>query len=212
MLHSTKSTNAQSQSRPRKTTAKNRRSTMEDKNKYKTSTMIEKFQIARAKFIEKLQGEYGAENVQQLFFQTSETFGTSSNSNRSMFFIARSLFLDKTLSWERTKHKIARKILMAQIQEAPQRFVWATAGHSSAAGHGNLFNESYTIVLQQGSNNLMEAVGLDFLARPYAMGSTYQGFELSSCQKEIYGLDVDILSSDFGMSVVSVMDRYRLFT
>ena len=23
-------------------------------------------------------------------------------------------------------------------------FVWATGGHSSAAGHGNLFNESYT--------------------------------------------------------------------
>ena len=44
-------------------------------------------------------------------------------------------------------------------------FIWATGGHSSAAGHGNLYNESYTAVMERGVVDVFDAVGIEFIGR-----------------------------------------------
>ena len=164
-----------------------------NKNKnYHTSKLSEKFQVAKAKFMEKLTEDYGPENVPHLFQTTTEEGDAVS--------IARRVFEGTSTSWSRMKRKVAMKILQAQIQEEHQPFVWATGGHSAAAGHGNLFNESYTAILELGSLPIFEAVGMNFSARNYAMGGTSSGMEIASCVKEVFGVDFDVLSWDYGMT------------
>jgi hypothetical protein len=53
-----------------------------------------------------------------------------------------------------------------------ERYVWATGGHSAAAAHGNLFNESYTAHIERNLQPLFASLGIDFEARNYAMGGT----------------------------------------
>lgn len=48
-------------------------------------------------------------------------------------------------------------------------FVWASGGHSAAAGHGNLYAESYTAYLQRIGQPIFDAVGMDLEGRNYAM-------------------------------------------
>ena len=159
---------------------------------YQTSSLLEKFQMARAKFMEKLDEDYGSENVRKIFQTKTVAGGTVP--------VTHDIFNGTSESWSRMRRKVAMKILKAQIQQKPEPFVWATGGHSAAAAHGNLLDESYTAVLEKGSHPIFEAVGLDFTARNYAMGGTSCGMEIASCVKEVFGSDIDVLSWDYGMT------------
>jgi hypothetical protein len=79
-------------------------------------------------------------------------------------------------------------------------YVWATGGHSSAAGHGNLFNESYTAVLGRDARIVFQAIGIHFEDRNYAMGGTSSASEISMCWEQVFGKDVDFFSWDYGMT------------
>jgi hypothetical protein len=81
-----------------------------------------------------------------------------------------------------------------------EKYVWATGGHSSAAGHGNLFNESYTAFLERDLADVFGAVGIEFIGRNHAMGGTTSGSEIAMCFEQIFGSDVDFFSWDFGMT------------
>ena len=70
-------------------------------------------------------------------------------------------------------------------------------GDSGAAGHGNFFGEQYTMVLQRQATDVLAAVGLNFVARPFAMHSSTSAPELATCVREIYGSDVDMITWDF---------------
>ena len=52
------------------------------------------------------------------------------------------------------------------------KFVWAAGGHSASAGHGNLFNESYTAYLDYFITPIFKSIGIEFVPRNYAMGGT----------------------------------------
>lgn len=80
------------------------------------------------------------------------------------------------------------------------KYVWATGGHSAAAGHGNLFNESYTAVMESDLKDVFASIGISFEGRNYAMGGTTSAAEISMCWKEIFGEDVDFFSWDYGMT------------
>lgn len=69
-----------------------------------------------------------------------------------------------------------------------------------AAGHGNLYNESYTAYMERLVQPVFRSVGINFLARNYAMGDEPSVPELSSCFDEIYGTDNDFVSWDFGIT------------
>mmetsp|Transcript_6249 Transcript_6249/g.9013 ORF Transcript_6249/g.9013 Transcript_6249/m.9013 type:complete len:662 (-) Transcript_6249:72-2057(-) len=79
----------------------------------------------------------------------------------------------------------------------PNNFVWATAGDSIAAGHGNMFNQSYTAMLEDTVGAAFASVGINFVTRNYGMSFYSSGPELALCMEAIYGKDVDLLSWDF---------------
>ena len=76
-------------------------------------------------------------------------------------------------------------------------FIWATGGDSGAAGHGNLFKQSYTKVMEDTVKGAFKAIGIDFQGRNYGMGGYSSGPELALCMEAIYGTDLDILVWDF---------------
>jgi hypothetical protein len=107
-----------------------------------------------------------------------------------------------TLSWTRFRRKLIMKLLQTTMtdQNVMVPLVWATGGHSATAGHGNFYNESYTAYLGQAAKSVFRAVGIQFVARGYAMGGTAAAPEIALCAKEIFGADIDVLVWDFGMT------------
>jgi hypothetical protein len=87
-----------------------------------------------------------------------------------------------------------------ELPSSYSTFVWSTGGHSAAAGHGNLYNESYTAYMEGAVKDVFAAVGVDFQGRNYAMGGMSSGPELGMCQEAVYGIDADVISWDFGMT------------
>ena len=48
-----------------------------------------------------------------------------------------------------------------------ENYIWATGGHSASAGHGNLFNESYTAFMERDLKDVFGSIGIDFQGRKY---------------------------------------------
>ncbi|KAI2500380.1 hypothetical protein MHU86_14123 [Fragilaria crotonensis] len=86
------------------------------------------------------------------------------------------------------------------VERFMSSFVWSTAGHSAAAGHGNLHNESYTAFLEHVAKPVFDAIGIEFQGRNYAMGGMKSAPLLALCNEAIFGTDADVLSWDFGMT------------
>jgi hypothetical protein len=91
-------------------------------------------------------------------------------------------------------------VVLPEIPSHYERFVWSTGGHSAAAGHGNLYNESYTAFLERGIRNVFTSIGMDFVGRNYAMGGMDSAPNLALCNEAVYGTDADVISWDFGMT------------
>ena len=102
------------------------------------------------------------------------------------------------VSRTRLENRILMKIL--SIHPEDKVFRWMTAGHSAAAGHGNLYDQSYTHSIASTASDIFSSVGLSFSSENFAMGGQSSAPELCFCMKEIYGIDMDILSWDFGMT------------
>mmetsp|Transcript_24041 Transcript_24041/g.35776 ORF Transcript_24041/g.35776 Transcript_24041/m.35776 type:complete len:661 (+) Transcript_24041:150-2132(+) len=105
------------------------------------------------------------------------------------------------LSVERLQRRILIKIIEAQLRTSDDTtFNWVIAGHSAAAGHGNLFNQTTAFILEQTARPFFEALGITFYGKNYAMGGTKSAPENALCMSAVYGPDLDILSWDFGMT------------
>lgn len=50
-----------------------------------------------------------------------------------------------------------------------EEYIWATGGHSASAGHGNLYNESYTAFMERDVKDIFGSIGIDFQARKYVL-------------------------------------------
>ena len=100
------------------------------------------------------------------------------------------------VSKDRFERRLMRKILSPA--EEDKVFHWVTGGHSAAAAHGNLYEQSYTHVLREIASGAFEAVGLQLVAENYAMGGQRSAPEICYCMQEIYGTSMDVLSWDFG--------------
>mmetsp|Transcript_11553 Transcript_11553/g.27627 ORF Transcript_11553/g.27627 Transcript_11553/m.27627 type:complete len:746 (+) Transcript_11553:71-2308(+) len=86
------------------------------------------------------------------------------------------------------------------VETVFERYVWSTGGHSAAAAHGNMFNESYTSYMESDLVDVFASVGIEFEGRNYAMGGTGSAAEIAMCWEEIFGTDVDMFSWDYGMT------------
>mmetsp|Transcript_1243 Transcript_1243/g.1889 ORF Transcript_1243/g.1889 Transcript_1243/m.1889 type:complete len:663 (-) Transcript_1243:3626-5614(-) len=112
----------------------------------------------------------------------------------------KNIFLTSSMSRERLKRRLIEKVIMKFVDPtATVDFVWATGGDSSAAAHGNLFNQSYTAVLEDAVRPAFKALGINFIGRNYAMSLYQSAPELALCMEEVYGTDIDVLNWDFAM-------------
>ena len=96
---------------------------------------------------------------------------------------------------------------LLKMENHYETYIWATGGHSSAAGHGNLFNESYTAYMSRDLKEIFGSIGIRFEGRNYAMGGTSSGSEISMCSEQIFGSDIDFLSWDYGMTDGGMSER-----
>ena len=107
--------------------------------------------------------------------------------------------ISKTRFLRRVKIKLLRPYFN-NTASFDHTFTWVTAGHSNAAAHGNLYNQSYTYTLERYARKAFQSVGIDFIAKNYAMGGYGSGPELSLCLESIYGQKFDLFSWNFGMT------------
>lgn len=177
----------------------------------KTAQILEhwtqKFAAARTEFDDTMRLQYG-EFYEPIFFEDQGN-GKRRSRGKTVFVSGK---VSSTESWDRFRRKVMMKLLRIiratpnfklspPLSEGPtQPFVWATGGHSSTAGHGNFFHESYTAVLDRAARPVMAAVQLDFAARNYAMGGTAAAPEIALCAREIFGSNLDVLVWDYGMT------------
>lgn len=154
--------------------------------------------------------DYGKEAFESIFLDHDSL---SNNDNSIKTYLRLKSFKpasDETISTDRLRRKLRIKLLQHQL-EGNASLVWVTGGHSAAAGHGNLYNESYTAVLGRDLQQIFPAIGMPVEARNYAMGGSGSGPELGLCVEQIYGTDVDLLSWDFGMTDVYSPVRLLLY-
>ena len=94
-------------------------------------------------------------------------------------------------------YNLKRRLLHAVMTE--DVFVVAMGGHSSAAGHGNHFVQSYTLQVQWILEGVFSRLGVRHQSRNFGqggMGTTQSGL----ATKQILGHDVDVLLWDSGMT------------
>lgn len=179
--------------------------------------MIQKFEMARNRMTDTLKTDYGADLYDQIF--EHNVAGERERIGRSGL---ASLDEQKT-GWIRVQRKLMMKLLQVLMLQRERKnkhrhrvlrattwdssanpdripFIWATGGHSASAGHGNLFNESYTAFMERIAHAVFQSVGLELVGRNYAMGGMSSTPELGLCVEAVYGLDIDVLSWDFGMT------------
>ena len=143
----------------------------------------------RDHFVDRLKLDYGPDNFARIFQDESDQ---PISRGRSLFTSPHGY------SWTRLKQKFMIKLIQARLAVAEgdetfsSRLVWATGGHSSAAGHGNFLSEAYTAVMERTMKPIFAATGIDFDARPYAMGGTSSGEELALCIEQVFGEDIDM--------------------
>lgn len=142
---------------------------------------------ARQEFDNTMQGLYGQTFFPLIFHRVSEAF--------EMQNITRARFL------RRLTIKLLNAYLYPSSSTDDTTVTWITGGHSNAAAHGNLYNQSYTASLERYAQKAFQAVGLDFVAKNYAMGGYSSGVEISLCLESVYGKYFDFYSWDFGMTV-----------
>ena len=115
-------------------------------------------------------------------------------------------------SRERLKRRMKIKIIESQISEGTTTFTWVVGGHSAAAGHGNLFNQTYAYVIEQSLQGLFGSLGIKFYAKNFAMGGTKSSPEIALCMESLFGTDVDIVSWDYGMTDGRSPQLYNLWS
>lgn len=165
-------------------------------------SMRSNVQLVRKKFIqESLTVDYGADNVEAIFFTVAN------NNNETL------LGPVNNTPFYRAKRTLMLKVLRAlqnssniddynnnNSSNPASRLVWATAGNSIAAGHGNLYRESYTAVLTRAVTPVLDAASLAFVSRSYGLSGAQSAPECAFCTHALYGNDLDILVWDFSLT------------
>ena len=90
---------------------------------------------------------------------------------------------------------LVRRILHAIMTE--DRFVLALGGHSSAAGHGNLFQQAYTPQFQKVMEPVFARLGVHCISRSIAYGGMGT-LQTALGSASILGTDIDVLVWDSG--------------
>jgi len=117
--------------------------------------------------------------------------------------------LGMVLSQVDSKQQCLGSCLESMTPGTYSKLVFQNGGHSASAGHGDFYRESYTAILGDDLNPLLQQIGLDFQVRNYAMGGMSSGEELALCTNSVFGKDVDLFNWDYGMT--DGRDYYRMY-
>jgi hypothetical protein len=106
---------------------------------------------------------------------------------------------------------LVRRILHAIMTEDTFRVV--TGGHSATAGHGNHFQQSYTLQIQRVLEPIFARLGVTMTAHNIAVGGMGT-ISNAMCAKDIYGDDIDVLIYDSGCvgAVISASCELPVFS
>ena len=96
-------------------------------------------------------------------------------------------------SWNALVKRILHAIMTEDV------FVFAMGGHSAAAGHGNHFQQSYTLQVQWILEAVFARLGVRHIARNFGNGGLGT-IHNSMAAADIYGHDVDMIMWDSGMT------------
>jgi hypothetical protein len=188
-----------------------------------STKMLQKAERAKQLLLENLQKDYGAQYFNAIFKEGdryrpfADAFGpekaTSFGRLKRKLMIKLLTVKTKVIQhessvngmcncWNGANKAIPKKKgdIVVNDGDLFESYVWATGGHSASAGHGNLFNESYTAFLERDLVEVFGSVGLQFVGRNHAMGGTASNGEIAMCWEQVFGSDVDIFSWDFGMT------------
>eukprot|EP00934_Nitzschia_sp_Nitz4_P003264 Nitzschia sp. Nitz4//scaffold38_size140716//136095//138256//NITZ4_003180-RA/size140716-processed-gene-0.49-mRNA-1//1//CDS//3329550177//3254//frame0 len=160
--------------------------------------------LGKEKLIADLRVAYG-EYFDDIFIGEGKTYTPISSGGGSMDrlkrkFMIKALSVQQEVRMQQSLASGASERDLVEVDDYFGRYVWATGGHSASAGHGNLFNESYTAYMGSDVRKVFGAVGLYFEDRNYAMGGTASASEISMCWAQVFGTDVDFFSWDYGMT------------
>jgi hypothetical protein len=164
--------------------------------------IMKSFQDAKRELWDMLSTDYGPENFRNMFLDDDKR----TSRGRTAFVGGGCV-----RGWDRMKRKVTIKLLQVlhastsasdnnSTEDRRIPFVWATCGHSAAAGHGNFFNQSYTAFLDRAIAPIMNSVGIRFVGRNYAVGAYSSGPEVALCEISRFGNDIDVLTWDYGMT------------
>jgi hypothetical protein len=187
--------------------------------------MQSKFQSAKLEFIEQLKSNYGEDYYEKMFLnEKNKTNGgdkflkqsTNGTSNYRFLRKIKVKILQSLLTYDDDNFSNSSNSNDSFSDSTDTKdtiqFVWATGGHSAAAGHGNFYHESYTGQLERVIRPVLEhSLGITFIGRNYAMGATSSANEIGICSKEIFGTDIDVLSWDYGMTDGYEFERAMLY-
>ena len=108
--------------------------------------------------------------------------------------------------WSNTKSAdgLARRMLHAIM--AQDKFTLVMGGHSSSAGHGNHFRQSYTMTIHQILSPVFARLGVYFNVHNFGFGGlgTIQNALASG---SLYGDEIDLLMWDSGMTEGGAQDQ-----
>ena len=91
---------------------------------------------------------------------------------------------------------IVKRLLRAMV--LGDNFVVVVGGMSDTAGHGNLFNDSYPLVMRDTIQDVMALANIKFDVRNMAMGGV-PSYPSCMCMKDVWGIDSDVIMWDFRM-------------
>jgi hypothetical protein len=195
-------------------------------------SLAESLAIAKNELAKTLRGDYGRDVADRLFLLDDDNNNNNNNNPSNGSARGQTVFQpanpdDPKTAWDGFGRKIAMKLVQSALMRmhmsrrhdpstpsspVQPTLVWATAGHSAAAGHGNLYNQSYTAVLEQRLQPFFQLFRVQFVGRNYAVGGASSGPEIALCLGPLLGHnDVDVVSWDYGMTDGSFLERLELF-
>lgn len=92
---------------------------------------------------------------------------------------------------------LVRRLLHALMTQ--DTFTFVTGGHSAAAGHGNLFRQSYTMQFHKVMEPILGLLGVTLQTKNFAQGGMGT-LQSSLGMRDIYGDEIDMLIWDSGMT------------
>ncbi|CAB9523504.1 expressed unknown protein [Seminavis robusta] len=187
-------------------------------------TRMELFLEERVQMEKRQMVDYG-NYFQNLFFDANASNGINNTTNASTLRKIRgklSFFNPENptglVGWNSLKDRLKQKVLTAQLNDQQRsnkktkdpnnnstaselvKFVFAIAGHSSSAGHGNFERDSYGAVMDRVVAPLFSALGVQLETRSYGMSGKPSAPEMALCQEAILGTDVDVVLWDYALT------------